>query len=319
MKSPTIEDRLEGLVVDSRDVVAARRQGRETAKVLDGIKRRRAPNEEGEHYLSPEQLLNLTVPEVSMNGKLSGYQRAFDPKQARKAARAMLDGEPAAPIIVAIPGLEIVDGQHRAAAGVIARMPVWAIFKRMDKDTRRRLFNSQRYSKRVDGNTFVLGDDGLFAKYIREAIETNENPWSEIVSHNPKSKTRIGPYAMFQLLVRYIGNAEGQGTGSKVKSGLDEAWDRGLADELAPMIACFGDKQSNPLAFKPANLQAIGATAMWVFRRHDALAEDHERWLRHMPSFPFDRYPHIRTQRDMTQQLIRHWNKRLSEARQVRA
>lgn len=316
----TIYDRLKNEYVEGSNVLIAQKRGETSARVTDGMKPRKPAITEGLQTLAPEELLTLRINELSVNGAVRGYQRPYDPRHARKAARALREGKPFPPIIVAVNGrgqLEVVEGQHRACAGVIARIPVEAVIKRMDAATRQALFTGQRHAKRVDPNVLTLTDTGPFQRYVQEAVSTAGHPWSDIVSANRTSKTRIGPYAMFQLLVRYVGNVEGTGSGVAGKGVFDDRWDRGLADELAPLIAAFGNKQIHPLAFRPWTLQAIGASAMWVFRRHEPLIEDRERWARHMPTFPFDHYLFIRTQQDMTDRLVDHWNKRLSAGRRV--
>lgn len=290
----------------------------ERARVTDGLRPRKAPPQEGLHTFTPEELLTLHVQTVTVNGNVTGYQRDADARHARKVARAMLDGKPMPEIQVAVDGkgrMSIVDGQHRALAGVIARLPVTGIVKRMDKQTQAELFFGQRSAKTVDPNVLVLAGTSSYARYVQDALEGNRHPWNSIVSANRQSKTRISPYAMFQLIIRYVANTDTGG--AKLSPQVEEKWDRGLADELAPLIACFGNKQTNPLAFRPFAVQAIGATAMWVFRRSPSHPDDCERWQRHMPTFAWDEWLHIRTQRFMVGHLIDHWNKRLSAERRV--
>jgi hypothetical protein len=314
----TIHELTKDIVVDGVNVMLAKRQGLEIPKVTDGLRPQRPPTGEGLHVLRPEQLLPLQVHAVAVNGRVVGYQRELDVAHARKVARQMRDGRPMPPITLALDGrghLAVVDGQHRAAAGVIARVPVEAIVKRMTKEEQAALFFGQRNAKTVDRNVLVLAGHGPFDRYVQEAVSVNAHPWHPIVSANRHSKTKIAPYAMFQLLVRYVGNVEGQAAAHK--GPMDDRWDRGCADELAALVSCFGNKQTNPLAFRPATVQAIGAAAMWVFRRHSRHEDDFERWQKHMPLFPFEQWLHVRTQRQMTNALLDHWNKRLSGSRRV--
>jgi hypothetical protein len=315
---PTVHDLTKTLYVEGVNVMLAKRDGVPIPMVTDGMKPRRPPVEEGLYTLTPEQLLSLTVHTVSINGRVVGYQRELDPTHARKIARKMRDGQPMPPITLALDGkgrCAIVDGQHRVVAAVIARLPLQAVIKRMTKEEQQQLFVGQRNAKSVDRNTLVLADHGPFGRYVQDAVCTTAHPWHPIVSANRHSKTKIGPFALYQLLIRYVGNAEGQGASHR--AGMDQRWDQGLADELAPLIICFGNKQTNPLAFRPYTLQAIGAAAMWVFRRNEPHAEDFDRWQKHMPAFPFADWPHLRTQIQMTGVLLDHWNKRLSESRRV--
>lgn len=298
---------------------AARIADDERARVTDGLTPRRPPTVEGLHVFTPEELLSLIVETVSVNGHVTGYQRDHDARHSRVVARAMLDGKPMPEIQVAVDGrgnMYLVDGQHRAVAGVIARLPVRGIVRRLDKGEQAELFYGQRNAKKVDPNTLVLAGTSAYARYVQEAISSNPgHPWGDLVSGARTSKTKISPYAAFQLLIRYVANTETGG--ARLSPAVEDAWDRGLADELAPLIGCFGNKQTNPLAFRPATVQAIGATAMWVFRRHDEHPGDRERWIRHMPQFAFEEWLHVRTQRLMVGHLIDHWNKRLSSSRRV--
>lgn len=290
----------------------------DSPRVTDGLRVRRAPVEEGLHTLTPEQMLSLHIQTVTVNGNVKGYQREADLHHARRVAHAMLEGKPFPPPILAVDGhgrISIVDGQHRVLGAVIARLPLEVLIKRLDKPTQAELFFGQRNAKTVDPNVLVLAGTSAYARYVQEALEDNRNPWNTITSANKSSKTRIKPYAMFQLLIRYVANTETGG--ARITPQVEERWDRGLADDLAPLIACFGNKQTHPLAFRPATVQAIGAAAMWVFRRGPEHADNYERWQRHMPTFPFEEWLHIRTQRFMVGHLLDHWNKRLSAERRV--
>lgn len=294
------------------------RQGVTPPYVVDGLKMRRAPAQEGLHTFTPEELLSLYVQQIDVNGRVVGYQRDLDIRHARRVALALRAGKPMPVIHVALDGkgrMSIVDGQHRAAGAVIARLPIDGVIRRMNQAEQAELFFGQRSAKTVDPNVLVLAGTDPFSRYVQEALEDSRHAWSRIVSSNRKSKTRITPFAMFQLVLRYVANAETGG--ARVTSLHVERWDRGLADELALLISCFGNKQTHPLAFRPSTIQAIGAAARVVMRREERHPDDHERWQKHMPLFPFDQWLHIRTQRLMTEHLLDHWNKRLTGKRRV--
>lgn len=317
--STTIEKLLDGVYVDGSNLLIATRRGETTAKVLDGLTPKRPPAVEGIHRFTPEELLTLTVDVVGVNGRVVGYQRDLDLRHARRVAHWLRDGKPLPTMEIALDGhgkMYLVDGQHRAAAGVIARVPVDGLVRRLSKQEQAELFFSQRRAKTLDPNVLVLAGTGPFDRYVQAAVASHSpHPWSPIVSASRRSKTKIGPYAMFQLLIRYVANTEAQG--ATRNPGLDQRWDRELADELAPLISCFGNKQTHPLAFRPSTLQSIGGTALWVFRRRDRHPDDYMRWQKHMPLFPFEQWVHVRTQTQMTSILLDHWNKRLSEGRRV--
>lgn len=304
--------------VDSNGKVIQERRGR-YQRVLDGLHPKRPPVVEGLHEFTPEELLALYVAQVQVNGRIVGYQRQLDETHARRIARWLLDNKPVPTLDVALEGdgrMFIVDGQHRAAGAVIARRSVQGVVRKLNKESQAELFFSQRKAKTIDPNTLVLAGTTPFDRYVQSAIYDRGNPWNGMVSASRNAKRKIGPYAMFQLIVRYVGNVEGQGTGRLIAT--DDNWNHALADELASLIRCFGDKESNPLAFRPVALNAIGSTAMWVFRRHPGtLADDHDRWVKQMPTFPFDRWLQLRTQRELVDVLLAHWNRRLTGSRKV--
>jgi len=294
--------------------------GVELPHALEGMKPRKPAVTEGLVLMSPEELLTVKIDVVSVNGQIVGYQRDFNVKNARAVRDSLLKGEILPPVSLALDGhnnLWGVDGQHRMGGAILARIPLWATVQRLDKNQRRSMFLSQRAARRVAPDILTLAGTDPVARYVQEAVIDNANPWAPIVSANRTSKTRISPYSAYQLLLRYVFNVEGQA--ASYKKNMEALWDRGRADELAPLIQCFGDKQSNPLAFKPGAIQAIGATAMWVFRRNARLQPaDRDRWISHMPTFQFQRYLHHTTQQDKTDDLLNHWNKNLGPSRRVR-
>ena len=316
--STSMQDILSDVYADGHNVLVNRKRGVKTPRVTDGLKPKPVARREGLFVLEPEQLLNILVPRIELNGSIKGYQRDFDVKHARKMARDMRGGTPVPVGEVALDGkgrLFAVDCQHRIGAAIMARLPLRVVITRMDKAAQAKLFNSQRKAKAVDPSNLVLAGDGPFERYVKDAIEDKAHPWHPIVSLTRNSRTKISPWQMTGLLVRFVGNRGGTAAG--IKQGLDTQWDRGLADQLAPLIACFGNKQTNPPAFRARNLTSIGTAAMWVFRRHETQEGDYERWISHMPQFPFDHYLFIRTERDMTDALLAHWNKRLRGSRRV--
>lgn len=311
-------DLLKHEYVNGSMVSALRRQGLTPPLVIDGLRIRKPAAQEGLFLLTPEELLTLRIAQVSVNGRVVGYQRELNVADARKIAPYLAGGGMVPPITLALDGkgqMWISDGQHRAAGAVIARVPIWATVQRLDKDEQRQMFLSQRRARRISSDVMTLAGADPLARYVQEAVVSNDHPWSEIVSANRKAKTKISPYAAYQLLIRYVLNVEGQA--ASYRTNMDAQWDRGLADGLAPLISCFGNKQTNPLAFRPGTIQAVGAAAMWVFRRHEEHSDDRARWMAHMPAFQFAQYVHVRTQTAQTGLLIDHWNKRLSAARRV--
>lgn len=292
-------------------------RGERVPTVVDGLKAKRPPVTEGLHTFTPAELLTLRVPKLEVNHAIHGYQRDDDRRHARRIAKSMLEGRRIPEIKVAVDGkgvLWVVDGQHRSMGAVIAGKPLRAVVERLSKEEQAQLFADQRRAKPVDRNVLILAGNGPYERYIQTACTDNRHPWTEIVSANPRSNTRISPYSALGLLTSYVGNA----VGTRITSSMVERWDESLADELAPLIQCFGNKQTNPPAFRAAALNGIGQTAMHVFRRNEhAQSGDHERWVVHMAKFPWERYMHVRTAADFNFHLVQHWNKRLNQSRKV--
>jgi hypothetical protein len=292
-------------------------KGEKVPTVAAGMTPKRASVREGIYRFSPEELLSLHIPTVSVNGMVKGYQRPFVRDHARKIAVALLGGKALPEITVAVDGngvMSAVDGQHRAVGGVIAGVPIVGIVRRMSKDEQKQLFTDQRKAKPVDRNVLILAGTNPYERYIQRGVSHNGHAWREIVSSNSGSKTRISPFAMFQLLCCYVGTANG----TTFSAAMEERWDEDLADELAPLVSCFSDKQTNPAAFQATALRGIGAASMYIFRRNPHLQEsDYQRWITHMPKFPWERYMHVRSGADWTFHLVQHWNKRLHESRRV--
>lgn len=297
--------------------VGKHKQGQSIPSVAEGLTPKRASVAEGLHLFGPEELLSLQIPVVSVNGAVKGYQRPFVRDHARRIAVALLEGKAIPEITVAVDGngvMSAVDGQHRAVGAVIAGASIVGIVRRMSKEEQKQLFADQRKAKPVDRNVLILAGTNPYEKYIQRAVAHNGHPWREIVSSNLSSKTRITPYAMLQLLSHYVGNS----AGTAISASMEERWNEDLADEMAPLVACFGDKQSNPVAFQATTIRGIAAASMFIFRRNEQLQEtDHDRWVTHMPKFPWERYLHLRSGADWTFHLVQHWNKRLYESRRV--
>ena len=297
--------------------VGRHNKGEKIPSVAEGLTPKRASVREGIYRFSPEELLSLHIPTVSVNGTVRGYQRPFVRDHARKIAVALLNGKALPEITVAVDGngvMSAVDGQHRAVGGVIAGMPIVGIVRRMSKDEQKQLFADQRKAKPVDRNVLILAGTNPYERYIQRAVADNDHAWKLIVSSSPASKTRISPYSMLSLLAHYVGNA----SSTNFSPAMEERWDKDLADELAPLIACFGNRQTNPAAFQATAIRGIGAASMYIFRRNPNLQEsDYRRWVNHMPKFPWEQHAFVRTGADWTFRLVQHWNKRLHASRRV--
>lgn len=289
-------------------------------KITDGMHPKPLPRVPGLFSLEPEQLLNVLVEPISVNGRVEGYQREARPRDARGVANYLRDGGVLPVIELAIDGkgrIYCPDGFARILGAVIARLPVDVVIRRFNLQERGQLFSSQRYSRRISADVLTLADDGPFERYIQDAVAGGkDNPWAGFVSTGQKAKTRIAPFAMYQLLIRYVGNRDGTGA---VRLGIEDRWNPELANELFPLVRCFGTKATNPAAFKGTSLQGIGSAAMWVFRRNEhGDPGDVARWQSHMPKFRFEDYPQLRTQKEWTAALVAHWNRGLRGRRRVK-
>lgn len=269
----------------------------------------------GYRHLKPNELAALWVPRIHLNSGIKGYQRAENMRHARAVARALGRGEEVPPILVSLDSGQaiVTEGQHRGLAGIIARKSVPAVVKHRTEAEQQRLFANQRRAKPVSPDTIVLAANGLFAEYVQEAVTTDDHPWSGIVGFT-RSPTKIGAAQMLALLQVYVGGAMNLNTRETLS---DDRFDRGAADLLADLLLVFGSRRDNPLAWRLIGLRAITYAALKVLRRTGEHPADIERWMRHMPGFPFTRHSSITTSRELSLELIRHWNKRLSPARQI--
>ena len=127
------------------------------------------------------------------------------------------------------------------------------------------------------------------------------------------------PTSMVVCVGSFVHNTMSLSTTFHTSRTLEE-FDARLADQLGRLIACFGTKTTNPLAFRAKSLRAISFAAIHIVRRNDHWqgAKDEERWIRHMPQFDFANYAHLgNREMEMALLLVDHWNKRLPEPRRV--
>jgi len=128
----------------------------------------------------------------------------------------------------------------------------------------------------------------------------------------------MSPSQASMLLSAYVGNQAGIRSNFFEKDeSITSRWDRDTADELAQLISCFGDRKSNPLAFRSNALRAIGITATLAIRRQDNHAANVKRWKQHMSKFQFGLYAHLPAH-DLTDSMIAYWNKYLRDENQIR-
>jgi hypothetical protein len=311
-----------GIRVDTGDTENPSKVVPSGRTVVYGLTPTDPPKRVGYHVLTPEELAGLAISQLEVDrgkGK-EGYQRGVNTAHARAIARRLKEGYPMPPILYALPengeASEVVDGQHRALGALIARMPIHAVAFDLSQEDRARLFAGQRAAKAVDRRTLILNGSGLADEYIQDALTAVEHPWSELIAEYNGQKDRIPVATAWDLISRYV-----LGTYSNVNALTPEfigaAWDAKYADELADLIIPFGSKETNPAAFDVRALRAITYAAIAIIRRRESAASDKRRWVRHMPAFRFQDYPHVRSSAELADHLVAHWNKRMAVDKRV--
>lgn len=284
--------------------------------IADGIRPATPRLEEGTAWLSPAELLAIEVPVLSLNGSITGYQREKIDNHVRAMARAMRQGKPfpAATIGMDENGVPaFTDGQHRALAAVMAGVRLRVDVRQLTTAEQRALFAGQRRAKSVAKSVLVLAGSDPISTYVQDAFTSPTSPWEGLIGENGRGG-QISAASLFDLVVNYAGNilSEGHSTGK-----ADARFSPEAADELSLLLRAFGTPQTNPAAFAAMPRRAITQAAVFIVMRRGRRPEDIKRWMRHMPKFPFAEFPHIRSARHLRAELIRHWNKRLSEDQRV--
>jgi hypothetical protein len=296
--------------------------------VTGGLKPEAFPLEEGYFKATPEQLASLLVPVTVIGEVVHGFQRdARDSKShARKIAKEMIKGVEMPPITVTImPDLNgndcaaVSDGQHRAVASIIARVPVEVNVKRRSLKEAGEFFSNQSKSKPIKREQTILTGSSELEEYIQDAVTSDDHPWSDLISRTigGGDKRRMTVNTAALLIGGYVYNSLA-GTLHYYTTN-NEKFDKAKADELAGFIKAFGTKTTNPLAFRSSSLKGITNAAICVFQRNSAVQQgDKARWDSHMPKFLFEDYSHILNRHKLlAQALVDHWNKRLPEDRKV--
>lgn len=291
--------------------------------VTQGLAPEPFPIKEGYWNATPEQIASLRVPRIEVNGDIKGFQRERVTAHARKIARAMLEGKEMPPMLISIfpDGKAYAnEGQHRALGAIIARKNVEVVVKRRTVEQARDLFTNQSKARKVSHNDTLLTGNSPIELYIQDAVTTSDHPWSNLVSPYA-SRTKMSVTAMATMAGAYGYNTIHQSvTRFTSLTDKDEPLDIANANKLATLLACFGDKATNPLAFRTRSLRAITFAALYIVRRNPHWkAKDYERWVRHMPTFDWARYSHMLNREGaLMMALVEHWNKRLPEDKRVK-
>jgi hypothetical protein len=296
------------------------RGGKNRPPITQGLMPADFPLQEGYFQASPEQLASLKVPKIEVTDEVRGFQREKKNAHVRKIARAMLAGEEMPPLMVSIfeDGIAYVDdGQHRALASLLTRIPLDVVVKRRTVDQARKLFASQHKAARLRRDDTLLTGDSPLELYIQDALTSASHPWSSLVGMTA-TKYRMSPTTMAAAVGSFVYNSLSIGINDFIRRPENE-FDDSLAAMLADLLHAFGTKVTNPVAFRGSVVRAITFAAIHIFRRNEnAQVHDVGRWMHHMSQFDFGKYPHLLgKEAQLSIELVNHWNKRLPAQRRV--
>lgn len=293
---------------------AAGKVNTKAPSVTAGLEARPAPTKPGLHLLTPAQVAGLRVEPVRVGREVSGYQRTLIVPHARAIARRLAEGEPMPPILYAVDDErdngEIVDGQHRAAAAIIASTPIWAVCFEATPEERRRLFANQGKASKVNQNTLLLAGDQPWHAYLKAAVTDDHHPWYALVTTHG-GRDHLSVAQAWRLIRSWVVGITHDGSVSDEI--LRERWNAARADVLAELLQAFGTKRSNPHAWSAIGLRAIVSTAVLAIDGPDTL----DRWAARMPSFNFADYRWLRSSAQLSDHLLEHWNRGLRTANRV--
>jgi hypothetical protein len=296
------------------------RGGKNRPSITKGLVPEDFPIQKGYFEATPEQLASLRVPKIEVSDEVRGFQREKVNSHVRRIARAMVAGEEMPPIMVSIfPDQKayIDDGQHRALASVMTRLPLEVVVKERTVAQARKLFAAQARAKKLRRDDTLLTGDSAIELYIQDALTSDNHPWSTLVGVQA-SRYRMSPTTMAAAVGAFVFNTMNTSINDFINRPESE-FDEALANTLADLIRAFGTKTTNPVAFKGGVVRAISYAAVHIFRRNEnSQMRDYGRWMTHMPSFDFGKFPHLLNKEGyLSLELVNHWNKRLLESRRV--
>ena len=296
------------------------RGGKNRPPITQGLVPEDFPLHKGFFEATPEQISSLRVPKIEVTNEVRGFQREKVNSHVRKIARAMLAGEEMPPMMISIfPDQQayIDDGQHRALASVMTRMPLEVVVKERTVAQARKLFAAQSRAKKLSRDDTLLTGDSAIELYIQDALTSDNHPWSTLVGVRA-SRYRMSPTTMAAAVGAFTFNSLALSINEFTKR-PEKDFDEALAGTLADLIHAYGTKTTHPVAFKGGVIRAIAFAAVHIFRRNDnSEMRDFGRWMSHMPTFDFGKYPHLLNKEShLSIELVNHWNKRLPENRRV--
>lgn len=279
------------------------------------------PEPDTVRLLSKVEVLGLRVALLSQQGDLRGYQR--DPRAAltrcRRMARAQAASVPmpsAELAIVEDGSLEIVDGLKRAISALMAPGALYrASLRSLTEGERLLLFSGQTEAEPLKRDHTVMTARGTIPEYVQRAFSTQESVWKGMITRHNQGGL-LSPAGLEEVVAIY-----GVGSLSGVKSilrsvDLGASFDAVRADELASILRVFGSYETNRLACSKRGRIALTKAAVHILRRGEPLPRNLARWESWMPRFRFGDYEHLNG-KALVDQLIRHWNKKLSEAHKI--
>lgn len=285
-----------------------------------GLKVQDPPFTPGLHYISPSQACGVFVDVLHIEGgQKGGYQRKVDASHVRRIARQLKEGHPFPPVQLAVENgnyAEVIDGQHRLLAAIMARKSVWVTAVEMSEADRQKLFAGQRRAKVVDRATLILAGDGPVEEYIQDAVTSSNHPWSRWIVPYPSSN-HIPVATAYGAIAAYGMGTLRTPTGNTSDAYVAETWQIKHANQLADLISAFGTRQTNPDAFHNAAFRGIVQAAVVIVRRRGSKPVDVARWHKRMRAFPWRDYPQLRSSVEWADALIAWWNKGLKKEQRV--
>lgn len=331
-KYPTVYEIASDIaVVDLEARGRGKKQRQSKSKtVTQGLTPSPFPMKEGYYEATPEQLASLKVPVITVGNQVTGFQRdARESKShVRDMAKAMLDGKEFPPIIVSITTNSVTgeeeaivsDGQHRSVAAIIARQPCEVVVKHREETSAKNMFSDQTKSKRIRHDHTLLTGDSPLELYIQDALTSDDHAWSDMISSTGGStdKRRMSPVTAAGMIGAYVFDSMSASVNNYIKRS-NQDFDVEKANELAELIKAFGNKLTNPDAFRSRSLKSTTYAAVYIFQRNPSIKDtDKKRWMEWMPRFSFKEYAHLwGNDQQLAQALVAHWNKRLPADRKV--
>lgn len=315
--------------------------------ITQGIQVGNAPKSQGIHKLTPNQAASLVIQRLRVRSDdeavsdadiREGYQREVRVKHVRDVARRLLEGYPFPPILYGpneTGECEVIDGQHRALACVLSRVPILAACVVLSPEDRAKLFVGQRHAKAVSKDHLVLAGSTPPDLYVLDALTSNtivevvdgkevetEHPWAKLVSTS--SSKGITPALMRAVITAWCAgrlSASLAGTGSandriqveyELKTFSDEKADE-LGRLLLSMLKVPRKEHPHSNAYLAPSIRAIQSLATMVITRRDN-DKDRKRsqavWDKYMHQFNWEKIQWAKTSSDYLMAFTTWFNRK---------